>query len=126
MLRGSKNSENSWEQPCQLRYTKTRGYTRAIPYICPSSSCHSSFDMAGRSMPPPRCVFVSFSTHRRGVYPSSLHFCYFNAMRRAIPFSHSCFNTVRRDMPSSCLHFTSDRQRGGCPSSYNIYNIYVK
>src|SRR6266545_6019955 len=32
MLRGSKNSENSWEQSCQLRYTKTRGYTRAIPY----------------------------------------------------------------------------------------------
>src|SRR6266508_3132364 len=27
MLRGSKNSENSWEQSCQLRYTKTRGYT---------------------------------------------------------------------------------------------------
>src|SRR6266498_3701921 len=33
MLRGSKNSENSWEQSCQLRYTKTRGYTRAIPYL---------------------------------------------------------------------------------------------
>src|SRR6266511_4615287 len=32
MLRGSKNSENSWEQSCQLRYTKTRGYTHAIPY----------------------------------------------------------------------------------------------
>src|SRR6266542_262063 len=32
MLRGSKNSENSWEQSCQLRYTKTRGYTRAMPY----------------------------------------------------------------------------------------------
>src|SRR6266508_6903251 len=31
MLRGSKNSENSWEQSCQLRYTKTSGYTRAIP-----------------------------------------------------------------------------------------------
>src|SRR6266540_6201938 len=32
MLRGSKNSENSWEQSCQLRYTKARGYTRAMPY----------------------------------------------------------------------------------------------
>jgi len=37
MLRGSKNSENSWEQFCQLRYTKTRGYTRAIPYLEGSS-----------------------------------------------------------------------------------------
>src|SRR6266540_1642173 len=41
MLRGSKNSENSWEQSCQLRYTKTRGYTRAIPYMHPMS-CFTS------------------------------------------------------------------------------------
>src|SRR6266540_3277467 len=40
MLRGSKISENSWEQSCQLRYTKTRGYTRAIPY----TRCNSNFD----------------------------------------------------------------------------------
>src|SRR6266545_2012994 len=53
--------------------------------IYPSSLCHSSFNMAGRGMPPPRCVFVSFSTHRGGVYPSSLCFCYFNVMRRASP-----------------------------------------
>src|SRR6266542_3978341 len=44
MLRGSKNSENSWEQSCQLRYTKTRGYTRAIPY---SQHLYCFFSRAG-------------------------------------------------------------------------------
>jgi len=40
--------------------------------IYPSSSCHSSFGMAGRGMPPPHRVFVSFLTRRGGVYPSPL------------------------------------------------------
>jgi len=44
--------------------------TRRVIY--PSSSCHSSFDMAGRGMPPPCCVFVLFSTCWGGVCPSSL------------------------------------------------------
>src|SRR6266545_4822409 len=68
--------------------------------IYPSSSCRSSFDMAGRGMPPPRCVFVSFSTRRGGVCPSS----------------HSCFNMARRGMPPShCVIPISTRRGGMCP-----------
>ena len=33
MIRSSKSSENSWEQSYQVRDTKTRGYTRAMPYL---------------------------------------------------------------------------------------------
>src|SRR6266545_3235980 len=83
------------------------------------------FDASGRDMP----LLVAFLLFRRdeeGHPLLSFLFQHGEEGHAPFPSCHSHFNTARRDVPSSCLRFTSDRQRGGCPSSYNIYNIYVK
>src|SRR6266545_2012993 len=59
--------------------------------------------------PSPLCLCLIFNASGRGI-PLLVVFLLFQRDEEGIPFSHSCFNTARRDVPSSCLHFTSDRQ----------------
>ncbi len=90
--------------------------------------------------PSPLCLCLIFGALRRGI-PLLIAFLLFLCNGEGhpllivlFPFQHSkeghapsssChshFNTARRDVPSSlCLHFTSDRQQGVCPLSYNLY-----
>jgi len=90
--------------------------------------------------PSPLCLCLIFNALRRGI-PLLVAFLLFRRDGEGHPLlivsfliqhgeeghapsslCHSHFNMARRDVPSSlCLHFTSDRQRGVCPSSYNLY-----